>query len=81
MRMTTSAFWPQRQWILAKLLTIWLNPQVTKSLNCISIMAFLPAMDSPRAAPTMADSQSGVLRTRSSPKASTKPSVTLNTPP
>ena len=38
-------------------------------------------MLSPKAAPTMADSQSGVLRTLSALNLSTNPSVTLNTPP
>ena len=38
-------------------------------------------MAKPIAAPTMADSQSGVLRTLSFPNSSTKPSVILNAPP
>jgi hypothetical protein len=63
------------------LLQIWLKPSVTKSANCISTMAFLPLIDKPSPVPTMAASQSGVLRTRSFPKRSTNPSVILKTPP
>ena len=38
-------------------------------------------MLSPSPMPTMADSHSGVLRTRALPNWATKPSVILNTPP
>ena len=44
-------------------------------------MAFIPEIDNPNPAPTMADSQMGVFRTRSFPNKSTNPSVTLNAPP
>ena len=44
-------------------------------------MAFLFLRERPKAAPTIADSQSGVFLTRSFPNFSRKPSVTLNTPP
>ena len=37
-RSTTGMRSPQRQWVLARLLTIWLKPQVMKSPNCISTM-------------------------------------------
>ena len=44
-------------------------------------MDFRPLILSPKAAPTMALSHSGVLLTRSSPNLSRNPSVTLKTPP
>ena len=58
-----------------------LKPEVTKSENCISIIALYPQIESPIVAETMADSQMGVFLTLSLPKASRKPSVILNTPP
>ena len=39
-----------------------LNPELTKSANCISTMALYPFIDKPIAALTIADSQMGVLR-------------------
>jgi hypothetical protein len=66
---------------LARLLTIWLKPQVMKSPNCISTMAGKPSRARPRAAPTAPDSMIGVLRMRFFPNSSRKPSVTLKTPP
>ena len=60
---------------------IWLNPTVTKSANCISIMVLKPSSDIPRQAPTIALSQRGVLRTLSFPNSFTNPSVILKAPP
>ena len=57
------------------------KPLLTKSANCISTIAFIPLIERPMAADITADSQMGVLRTLSVPKASAKPSVTLKTPP
>ena len=80
-RITTGTRAPQRQWVLVRLLTIWLKPQVMKSPNCISTMGTWPPSARPRAQPTAPDSMIGVLRTRALPNSSTKPSVTLKTPP
>ena len=57
--------------------------QVTakKSLNISSAIGRSPVMAAPIAAPTMACSLIGVSRTRSGPKRSNRPSVSLKTPP
>ena len=52
-----------------------------KSMNWNSATGRMPVSDAPKAAPTMADSAMGVSMTRSGPKRSMKPSVTLNAPP
>src|SRR3954471_9901251 len=52
-----------------------------KSANCISATGRMPSIAVPTAAPTIADSASGVSQTRSAPNSSMKPSVTLNAPP
>ena len=80
-RSTTPTRPPQRQWVLARLLTIWLKPQVMKSPNCSSTTGTKPPSASPSAQPMAPDSMSGVLRTRALPNSSTKPAVTLKTPP
>ncbi len=58
-----------------------LNAQAMKSMNCISATGRIPIMAAPMAAPTMADSEMGVSTTRSPPKASSIPRVTLKAPP
>lgn len=58
-----------------------LNPEDTKSPNCISTTLFIPAIDSPIPTSTIADSQIGVFRMRSFPNCYKNPSVILNAPP
>ena len=77
-RMTSGTRAPQRQNVLATLLTIWLKPQLMKSPNCISTSGTWPSSARPSAQPIAPDSMIGVLRTRALPNSATKPSVTLN---
>ena len=56
---------PQRYRIFAALLTSWLNPVATKSLNCISPMGRWPASAAPTQTPSTAPSASGELTMRS----------------
>ena len=64
MRTTTSACCPQRQWILARLLTIWLKPTVTKSYkslaaSLVSTTAQVGAPDVAARCPQMLEAEAG----------------------
>ena len=50
-------------------------------MNCISATGRMPAYAAPIAAPMIAVSEIGVSMTRSRPKRSSRPSVTLKAPP
>jgi hypothetical protein len=50
-------------------------------MNCISTTGRMPMCAAPAAAPVKPASLMGVSITRRAPKASRKPSVTLNAPP
>jgi len=63
------------------MLLIWLKAQPMKSMNWNSATGRMPVSEAPNAAPTMADSAMGVSMTRSGPKRSMNPSVTLKAPP
>ena len=56
---------------------IWLKAQPMKSMNWNSATGRMPVSAAPKAAPTIADSAIGVSITRSGPKRSMNPSVTL----
>src|SRR5712692_469788 len=67
--------------VRAASLTIWSNAGWMKSANWISAIGMSPLRAAPIATPTMADSASGVSRTRASPKRAYRPSVAPKTPP
>jgi hypothetical protein len=52
-----------------------------KSMNISSTTGFRPVAAAPTAAPTNADSEIGVSRTRSAPNSSYRPRVTAKMPP
>ena len=56
---------PHRYRIFAALLTSWLNPVATKSLNCISPIGRWPASAAPTHTPITAPSASGEFKIRS----------------
>ena len=57
------------------------NPDVMKSAYWNSATGRSPSIAEPIAVPTIVSSAIGVSITRSAPKCSMKPSVTLNAPP
>ena len=63
------------------MLVIWLKAQLMKSMNWNSATGRMPVSAAPKLALTMAISEIGVSTTRSGPKRSISPSVTLNAPP
>ncbi|GBE23943.1 hypothetical protein BMS3Bbin02_00208 [bacterium BMS3Bbin02] len=61
--------------------TIGSSASPRKSTNMISATGRRPAAAAPTAAPAIASSEIGVLRTRSGPNSSSKPTDVLKTPP
>ncbi len=59
-----------RKNIFAATFTVWLNPQVMKSANCISMTGRSPRSAAPLAIPMVPLSAMGVFRTREAPNSS-----------
>ena len=71
----TESWPPDMKWALAAWLTSWSSASVMKSMNMISTTGRRPAWAAPTATPQTAPSLMGVLRTRSRPNSSDRPSV------
>ena len=78
MRITSGTeTWPPDMWrSIAALFTIWSRASRLKFTVITSTMGRIPAMAAPIPAPTKADSESGVSRTRSGPNSSRSPWLT-----
>jgi hypothetical protein len=61
---------------VAALFTIWSRHSMLKFTVITSTMGRMPTMAAPMPAPTKADSESGVSRTRSGPNSSSRPRLT-----
>ena len=71
----TDSWPPDMKCALAAWLTSWSSASVMKSMNMISTTGRRPAWAAPTATPHTAPSLIGVLRTRSRPNSSDRPSV------
>ena len=80
----TSGTWnwpPDMCWMVAALFMIWSSASRLKLTVMISTTGRMPPSAAPIPAPTKADSDRGVSRTRSGPNSSSNPSVTAKHPP
>lgn len=74
--------WPPDMWrSVAALLSIWSSASRLKLTVMISTIGRIPASAAPIPAPTKADSDRGVSRTRSGPNSSISPRLTPKQPP
>ena len=74
--------WPPDMWrSVAALFTIWSSASRLKLTVITSTIGRRPPRAAPIPAPTKADSESGVSRTRSGPNSSSRPWLTAYAPP
>ena len=83
LRMTSGTLnWPPDMWRkVAAVFTIWSSASRLKLTVMISTIGRMPPSAAPIPAPTKADSDSGVSRTRSGPNSASMPVLTPKQPP